>query len=157
MNPRTTALLLLFLTAFLNPANAESMKAKIDMIGLFVEDMPKMVAFYRDVLGFPLKAASPDNAFAEFESEGVRLSMFRRALLPQLLGQTPDYPQKLNGTFELAFNVGAKENVDTTFEKLVKGGATAVYAPRDEPWKMRSAMVADPEGNLIEIGSDFWQ
>jgi hypothetical protein len=72
--------------------------------------------------------------------------MFRRALLPQLLGQTPDYPQKLNGTFELAFNVGAKENVDTTFEKLVKGGATAVYAPRDEPWKMRSAMVADLGG-----------
>ena len=23
--------------------------------------------------------------------------------------------------------------------------------------KMRSAMVADPEGNLIEIASDFWE
>jgi catechol 2,3-dioxygenase-like lactoylglutathione lyase family enzyme len=154
---RTPVLFLLFMNAFLNPANAESMKAKIDMIGLFVEDMPKMVAFYRDVLGFPVKAASPDNAFTEFECEGVRLSMFRRALLPQVLGQTPSYPKGLNGTFEIAFNVGAKENVDTTFEKFVKAGAAVVYAPRDEPWKMRSAMIADPEGNLIEIGSDFWQ
>ncbi len=133
------------------------MKAKIDMIGIFVEDMPKMVSFYRDVLGFPVKAASPDNAFTEFQSEGVRLSMFCRALLPQVLGQTPGYPSGLNGTFEIAFNVGAKENVDATFEKLVKGGATIVYAPRDEPWKMRSAMIADHEGNLIEIGSDFWE
>jgi anaerobic selenocysteine-containing dehydrogenase len=29
--------------------------------------------------------------------------------------------------------------------------------PRDEPWKMRSSMVADPEGNLLEIASDFWE
>jgi hypothetical protein len=28
-----------------------------------------------------------------------------------------------------------------------------VYAPRDEPWGMHSSMIADPEGNLIEIGS----
>jgi lactoylglutathione lyase len=28
-----------------------------------------------------------------------------------------------------------------------------VHAPRNEPWGMRSSMVTDPEGNLIEIGS----
>jgi hypothetical protein len=32
-----------------------------------------------------------------------------------------------------------------------------IYRPRDEPWKISSAMVADPEGNLIEIASDFWE
>jgi catechol 2,3-dioxygenase-like lactoylglutathione lyase family enzyme len=154
---RLSSLFLLIPALFIHPLSAQPMKAKIDMIGIFVEDMPQMVAFYRDILGFPVKAASPDNAYTEFECEGVRLSMFRRALLPQVLGQTPDYPKGLNGTFEIAFNVGAKENVDTTFDKFVKAGAAVVYAPRDEPWKMRSAMIADPEGNLIEIGSDFWQ
>ena len=38
-----------------------------------------------------------------------------------------------------------------------KEGAKSIYPPRDEPWKMRSSMIADPEGNLIEIGSDFWE
>jgi DNA-binding transcriptional MocR family regulator len=32
-------------------------------------------------------------------------------------------------------------------------GARPVY----EPWHMRSAMVGDPDGNLIEIASDFWE
>ena len=32
-------------------------------------------------------------------------------------------------------------------------GGQTVYAPRLEPWGMRSSMIADPEGNLIEIGS----
>jgi predicted lactoylglutathione lyase len=35
----------------------------------------------------------------------------------------------------------------------VAAGGRPVYAPRDEPWGMHSSMVADPDGNLIEIGS----
>jgi catechol 2,3-dioxygenase-like lactoylglutathione lyase family enzyme len=42
---------------------------------------------------------------------------------------------------------------DREFERVVELGARPVYQPRDEPWEMRSSMVADPEGNLIEIGS----
>ena len=40
---------------------------------------------------------------------------------------------------------------------MLKKGARAIYNPRNEPWKMRSAMITDPEDNLIEIGSDFWE
>jgi catechol 2,3-dioxygenase-like lactoylglutathione lyase family enzyme len=83
--------------------------------------------------------------------------MFERSQLPNLLGRTPSYPEGLNGSFELAINVGPKEFVDATYDRMVGEGAKDVYPPRDEPWKMRSAMVADPEGNLIEIASDFWE
>lgn len=38
-------------------------------------------------------------------------------------------------------------------KRIISAGAQPVYAPRNEPWGMRSSMVADPEGNLIEIGS----
>ncbi len=131
------------------------MSTRFDMIGIFVNDLPKMVAFYRDALGVSIDwdGKSP---YAEFKHEGIRLSMYERKELPKLLGQTPDFPAKLNGTFELAINVGAKENVDKKFHEIVSKGGKIVYPPRDEPWKMRSAMVADPEGNLIEIASDFW-
>jgi uncharacterized glyoxalase superfamily protein PhnB len=83
--------------------------------------------------------------------------MFERRKLPELLGTEPDYPAGLNGTFELAINVGPPEQVDHCFEQVVERGGFVVYPPRDEPWKMRSAMVSDPEGNLIEIASDFWE
>ena len=132
-----------------------AMSTKFDMIGIFVSDLKKMVTFYRDVLGIAIDWDGK-GPYAEFKHEGIRFSMFERKELPKLLGQTPDYPTKLNGTFELALNVGAKENVDSKFREILSNGGTEIYPPRDEPWKMRSAMFADPEGNMIEIASDFW-
>jgi len=43
--------------------------------------------------------------------------------------------------------------VDSVYARLTAAGARPVYAPRMEPWGLYSSMVADPEGNLIEIGS----
>jgi lactoylglutathione lyase len=132
------------------------MGTKFDLIGLFVNNLQKMVAFYRDVMGVEIEwdGLGP---YAEFKHEGIRFAMFERIQLPGLLGQTPEYPKKLNGTFELAINVGDPENVDKKFKELIAKGGTEIYPPRDEPWKMRSAMLTDPEGNLIEIASDFWE
>lgn len=132
------------------------MTIKFDMIGLFVQDIAVMVSFYTKVIGLEVDWNGID-PYAEFKHEGIRFSMYERAELPGLLGQMPEFPSRLNGTFELAINVGAPENVDPFYEKIVAQGATPVYPPRDEPWKMRSAMIADPEGNLIEIASDFWE
>jgi catechol 2,3-dioxygenase-like lactoylglutathione lyase family enzyme len=132
------------------------MATRFDMIGLFVTDIQRMVLFYRDVVGLAIEwdGAGP---YAEFRHEGIRFAMYERAKLPELLGMKPDYPHGVNGTFELALNVGDPKNVDREFERFVRGGAKPIYQPRNEPWKMRSAMVADPEGNMLEIGSDFWQ
>lgn len=132
------------------------MKVRFDMVGLFVSNLGRMAEFYENVVG--LKSMTREGgSYVEFEHEGIRFSMFERSQLPSLLGQTPSYPEGLNGTFELAINVGSKESVDATYDRMIGEGAEAVYPPRDEPWKMRSAMVADPEGNLIEIASDFWE
>jgi len=126
------------------------------MIGLFVKDLPKMVQFYKEVIGLEIDWDGT-GPYAEFTHEGIRFSMYERRELPKLLGQTPSFPTGINGTFELAINVGEPENVDDIFQRFISGGAQAIYAPRNEPWKMRSAMIADPEGNLLEIGSDFWE
>lgn len=131
------------------------MGIRFEMIGIFVRDLSLMVSFYKDVIGIDIDWDGK-GPYAEFKHEGIRVSMFERSELPELLGQDPSYPSGINGTFELAINVGKPENVDATFKRLLEQGATKIYAPRDEPWKMRSSMIADPEGNLIEIGSDFW-
>ncbi len=131
------------------------MNIKFDLIGLFVKDLGKMVGFYRDVIGIEIEW-NGEGPYAEFKHEGIRFAMYEREKLPGLLGKDPSYPEGINGTFELAINVGEKENVDLFFRRFVDQGAKPIYEPRDEPWKMRSSMIADPEGNLIEIGSDFW-
>ncbi len=132
------------------------MSIKFDMIGLFVSDLPRMVEFYRDVIGLEIEWEG-EESYVEFKHEGIRFSMFERKKLPELLGQSPSYPDGINGSFELSINVGEPANVDSSFLRFVEGGASEIYAPRDEPWKMRSAMISDPEGNLIEIASDFWE
>lgn len=131
------------------------MGTKFDMIGLYVQNLSKMVTFYQNVLGVEIDWDGT-GPYAEFMHEGIRLSMYERDELPGLLGQTPEYPTRLNGTFELAINVRAPENVDSLYDQIVVQGGKSVYSPRDEPWNMRSAMIADPEGNLIEIASNFW-
>ena len=128
------------------------MGTRLDMVGIFVKDLALMVAFYRDVLGFEIDWDG-SGPFAEFKNEGVRFSMYERAQLPGLLGKTPDYPQGLNGTFELAIDLPTPADADREFERVVQAGGRVIYAPRDEPWGMRSSMIADPEGNIIEIGS----
>ena len=128
------------------------MPTRLDMIGLFVKDLAGMVAFYRDVLGLDINWDG-NGPYAEFQNAGIRFSMYQRDLLPQLLGQEPAYPYGLNGTFELAIDLPFFEDVDREFERTTRAGAHPVYHPRNESWGMRSSMIADPEGNLIEIGS----
>jgi lactoylglutathione lyase len=132
------------------------MKKRFDLVGLFVTDLSKMVNFYRDVIGIHIEW-NGEGPYAEFQHEGIRFAMYERRMLPQILGQTPEYTNKLNGTFELAINVGAPANVDKEYERIIKQGGKSVYGPRNEPWKMRSAMITDHDGNLIEIASDFWE
>jgi lactoylglutathione lyase len=128
------------------------MSTRLDMLGIFVQDIQRMVTFYRDVLGFKIEWDG-QGPYAEFQHEGIRFSMYERSQLPDLLGQTPTYPSGLNGTFEIAIDLPTPADVDREFERVVKSGARPIYAPRNEPWGMYSSMISDPEGNIIEIGS----
>ena len=64
-----------------------------------------------------------------------------------------DYIKGLNGHFELALYVDTFDEVDVAFKKAVENGATPVLEPNLEPGGQRTCYIADPEGNLIEIGS----
>ena len=128
------------------------MGTRFDMIGIFVSNLQNMVAFYRDVLGFEIEWDGK-GPYAEFKHEGIRFSMYERAQLPTLLNQTPTYPSGLNGTFELAIDFPTSADLDREFDRIAKAGVRVIYAPRNEPWGMRSSMIADPEGNIIELGS----
>lgn len=59
----------------------------------------------------------------------------------------------VNRDAEIALYVDTFEEVDSAFRNAVENGATPVLEPELEPWGQKTCYIADPEGNLIEIGS----
>lgn len=127
---------------------------RLDGFGLFVEDMAKMIRFYRDVLGFEIKEAE-DTSNVYLVKDGTLFLLYGRNDFEKMTNRRYDYIKGFNGHFEMALYVDTFEEVDKAFSKAVENGATPVLEPEPElePWGQRTCYIADPEGNLIEIGS----
>ncbi len=125
---------------------------KLDGIGLFVKDMATMIRFYRDVLGFEIKE-SEDAVNVYLIKDGTLFMLYERKNFEKMTNRKYEYINGLNGHFEIALYVDTFEEVDKRFAEAVKKGATPVLEPETEKWGQRTCYIADPEGNLIEIGS----
>ena len=125
---------------------------KLDGFGLFVEDMPTMVRFYRDVLGFAI-AEGEDAENVYLVKDGTLFMLYERQNFERMTSRKYEYVKGLNGHFEIALYVDTFEEVDAEYAKAVERGARPVLEPTTEPWGQRTCYIADPEGNLIEIGS----
>lgn len=125
---------------------------RLDGFGLFVDDMGTMIRFYRDVLGFEIKEAE-DAVNVYLIKDGTLFMLYERKNFEKMTSRKYKYLKGLNGHFEIALYVDTFEEVDIEFAKAVSKGATPVLEPTDEPWGQRTCYIADPEGNLIEIGS----
>ena len=125
---------------------------KLDGFGLLVNDMAKMIRFYRDVLGFEIKEAE-DTSNVYLIKDGTLFLMYGRKDFETMTSRKYEYVKGLNGHFELALYVDTYDEVDTAFADAVSKGAEPVLEPTTEPWGQRTCYIADPEGNLIEIGS----
>ena len=64
-----------------------------------------------------------------------------------------NYVNGINGHYEIALSVSKHEDVDLAYENIISKGVDSVMKPTTEPWGQRTCYIADPEGNLIEIGS----
>lgn len=125
---------------------------RLDGFGIFVNDMRAMIRFYRDVLGFEIKE-SEDTSNVYLIKDGTLFLLYGRKDFETMTDRRYDYVKGLNGHFELALYVDTFDEVDTAFSEAVSKGAVPVLEPTTEPWGQRTCYIADPEGNLIEIGS----
>lgn len=123
-------------------------------VGLLVENMEKMVPFYRDILGF--QAQWDGGSFASFETASGELSLFMYSRKEFVKAINEEYlsPKGINQTYEIAMWLSTYADVDAEYERLTK---LDVKFPTGEPitypFGIRNFYVADPEGNLLEIGS----
>jgi lactoylglutathione lyase len=125
---------------------------KLDGFGLFVKDMGTMIRFYRDVLGFKIK--ENENASNVFlEKDGTLFLLYGRTDFEKMVNRRLNYANGITGHCEIALSVEDYTAVDNAFQMVVSKGATPILEPTTEPWGQRTCYIADPEGNLIEIGS----
>lgn len=125
---------------------------RLDGFGLLVNDMGTMIRFYRDVLGFEIKE-DEDTSNVYLVKDDTLFLLYGRKDFEAMTSRKYEYLKGINGHFEIALYVDTFEEVDKEYEKAVSKGAVSVLEPTTEPWGQRTCYIADPEGNLIEIGS----
>ena len=112
---------------------------------LFVKDLDRMTAFYRDVLGLtPIEETRLEN-WVEFRGDGVRFSLHAipSASATGIAVDSPPHPREQSSA-KLTFAV---QSVDATLQKI-----EAMELPLlRRPWGGTEAV--DPEGNVFAVRS----
>jgi len=119
---------------------------EIGYVILYVGELERSVAFYRDVVGFAYKFT--DAGYAEFDAGGVRFALYERRRAEWLTGRgvTPGAGGEV---------VVMVDNVDAYAERLVAAGVQVLSGPADRPWGHRTVHVADPDGFVVEFAEEI--
>ena len=125
---------------------------RLDGFGIFVNDIAEMIRFYRDVLGFEIKE-DENTSNVYLKKDGTLFLLYGRKDFEKMTNQKYGYAEGKNGHFELALYVDTFDEVDRAFADVISKGAEPIMEPTTEPWGQRTCYIADPEGNIIEIGS----
>ena len=125
---------------------------RLDGFGIFVNDMKTMITFYKEVLGFEIQEAL-DTSHVYLIKDDTLFLMYGRNDFENMTNRKYEYIKGFNGHFEIALYVDTFDEVDYMYKKVMNMGAKSVLEPKTEPWGQRTCYIADPEGNLIEIGS----
>ena len=121
---------------------------QVGYVILFVGDLERSTAFYRDVIGLPFKLQG--DGYVEFATEGTRFGLYDRNRLGELTGQDAEAPGRAGG--EVVFLVG---DVDAEAERLREAGVTILNGPVDRAWGHRTLHVEDPDGFVVELAEEI--
>lgn len=123
--------------------------AKLDMIGLVVEDLAASLAFYRR-LGLEIPASADDAPHVEVTLPGgLRLAWDPVATIRSF---DPAWTKPSGSPrVALAFACASPAEVDDLYASLVASGAVGHLPPFDAAWGQRYATVHDPDGNGVDL------
>jgi lactoylglutathione lyase len=106
---------------------------KVNYAIVFVSDMDKSVAFYRDVVGFSLKFQSP--GWSEFISDGATLAL---------------HVEEAPGRCRPGFSV---PKLDEFHQRMVERGVRCLQEPR-VVFGARLAQYVDPDGLAFSVAEE---
>ncbi len=103
-------------------------------------DVPKLAAFYRQLLGIEDDSADAVHQF--IISEGTALTIYNDGTIRN----------NRNQNICLAFNV---EDIDDAWRRVLALGAEIIESPTARPWGAVSMCIRDPDNNTIYLRR-FW-
>lgn len=105
---------------------------KFNTVGLFTRDNRSTVDFYTKTFGFTTDwdGVQPN---VEMTLGDMRIILFPREAFEGMVSQSFQYPDGLNGTMELAFDVPTFADVDKEYRNALDNGAQSVLPPTTEP------------------------
>lgn len=104
---------------------------------VFVSDMSKAVAYYRDVLGLPLRFESP--GWTEFASEGATLALHASELTDR---------EEPPGSVRIGFNL---PDLDAFHERMLANDVQCLQEPKVQ-FGAKLAQYVGPDGMVFSVG-----
>ncbi|WP_009630639.1 VOC family protein [Synechocystis sp. PCC 7509] len=126
------------------------MDIKTSYTRLLVNDLKACFEFYRDVLEFTVVTEALEDGYAEFSISGMKLSLFRRQEMAQMIGSDrPPVTVECQDQVSLIFTI---TNVDEAYHHLKAKGANFVTEPLNNPYyALKTVYLRDPDGTLIGL------
>ncbi len=118
------------------------------LVNLYTNDIEAGLTFYRDVVGFVETFRTPRTGVpthVELKLDGFMLGLgtTEAARLVHGVDASPGSPAMVLVLWT--------DDVDAAYATLVAAGAPTVQPPHDAGNQNRSALVRDPDGNLVEL------
>ncbi|MFJ9690986.1 VOC family protein [Kitasatospora sp. NPDC101183] len=123
---------------------------ELEVLTLFVADVPAAKAFYREVLGLPV--VYEDDASAALRLRNLLLNLLAAGQAPELVEPAPVAPEAAGVRALLTVRV---PDVDAVCAQLAERGVALLNGPVDRPWGRRTAAFADPSGHVWEVAQDL--
>jgi len=116
---------------------------------LIVRDLAACTAFYRDTLGLVVRESESTPNSVSFQMDNMYFFLLEAGGAAQMVSSEP-LDLSLEGSPRVLLAAGV-EDVDAAYQVLIAKGVRFLRPPTDQPWGLRTAYFADPEGNLWEI------
>lgn len=111
----------------------------IRYVNVFVSDLPRALAFYRDVLGLECRGADEASGFATFAAGPVDLGLAEVG---------PEQGELLERHSGVGFVV---PDLEAEHRRLAEAGVVFPMLPEPQPWGAFMALFADPDGNVFYL------
>ncbi len=117
---------------------------------LFVSDIATCTEFYRDVLKFKPVTIQIEKGYAEFEVGSLRLSLFRRREMAEIL-RTSDKPATADCQDQFGLILQVRD-MDKIYQELRHANVAFDETPtQNAEFALKVAYFRDPDGNLIGL------
>ncbi len=118
---------------------------KLDLISVVTQNMKESLAFYRHIFTIPEGLDNEGHVEITLDN-GLRFAWDTVAVMQSFEPHYSFAPKQVG-----AFLCDSPAQVDEQFRHLTNNGGKSVKEPWDAFWGQRYALLADPDGNVLDL------